>query len=209
MQKGKVLNLSKLKLINYFTQNKTLIISLIIFILGIIFGILIEDKYETFTNFTVKFLEGYINLRKTGRFLKIFSNSLFSYLLILLFFLISGTSLFGVVTVPISLCFCGIFFGNITSYLYSEYSLKGIAFNAVILIPSSIIFLILLIFVCKESVNFSLKISSLTITKGVSYNLPNQFKRFLILFLIFTGVAIISAVFNSIISLSFIKYFQF
>ncbi len=209
MQKGKVLNLSKLKFTTYFLENKTLIIALSVFLLGLIFGISITGKYDKINGFTSDFITDYISLRSTESFLKIFSDSFFTYLLILLIFIILGTSMFGVVTVPIALCFCGMFFGNVTSYLYSEYALKGIAFNAVIFIPSTIVFVVLLLFACKEAVNFSLKLSSLTIAKGVSYNLSNQFKRFLIMFLIFITVCIISAVIDAVVSLSFIKFFEF
>lgn len=209
MQRGRVLNLSRLKFTAYLKENKILIISLAVFLIGLILGITFLKKYDVINDFTKKYILEYIEIRNNDGFLKIFLNSFFTYILVLLVFLIFGTSILGVVTVPIILGFCGMFFGNITSFLYSEYALKGIAFNAVIFIPSTIIFAVLLLFACRESVNFSLKISNITITNSVSYNLSNQFKKFLIMFLLFTGICIISALVDAVISSSFIKFFQF
>ena len=209
MKKGRVLNLSQLKFTTYLLENKVLLIALFVFLIGIIFGITAVRKNNLFSNFTTEFLESYILLRESSGFFKVFFNSFFTYIIILLLFFIFGTSMFGVVTAPIILWFCGMLFGSITSHLYSEYALKGIAFNAVIFIPSTIIFAVLLLFACKESVNFSLKISSITFSNNSSFNLSNLFKKFIIMFLIFVGVCIVSAALDTVLSLSFIKYFDF
>lgn len=209
MQRGKVLNLSRLKVTGFLFENKILIISLIIYLIGIIFGIVSIGKYENFTEFTKNFVNEFIDLRITEKFSKILINSFFRSVMILLAFAVLGTSMFGAVTVPFALGVIGVFYGNVTAYLYSEFALKGIAFNAVIFLPSVIVFLIVLLLACKEAVNFSLKISSLTFSKSVSYNLSIEFKKFIILFIIFVSAALFSALIDAVISCSFIKYFQF
>ena len=209
MQRGRVLNLSRLKLTGFLLENKILIISLFLFILGIIFGTSAVFDYSKINDFTKTFVTDFIQLRNNAVFFKIFLSSFLRSVMTLLIFLIFGTSIFGVVTVPLTLTVCGVFYGSIVSYIYSEFALKGIAFNAVIFLPSSIIFIIVLLLACREAVNFSLKISSLTVSKSVSYNISNQFKRFLIMLLIFVGFSLVSALVDATVSSAFIKYFNF
>lgn len=209
MQRGKVLNLSRLKFTGFFLENKILIIGLLLFIFGIVFGVSAVSDYSKITDFAKNFVDEFIELRNDATFFRIFLNSFFSSAMILLVFLILGTSIFGVVTVPFSVAVYGMFYGTIVSYIYSEFALRGIAFNAVIFLPSSIIFIIVLLLACREAVNFSLKISSLTVSKTVSYNISNQFKRFLIMLLIFVGLSIVSALVDATVSSAFIKYFNF
>ncbi len=209
MQRGKVLNLSRLKIADFFIKNKVLILCLLLFLVGIIFGIFSVGKYENLNGFSKNFINEFISLRESEKFSKILINSFFHYLIILVVFAVFGTSMFGAITVPFLLCVIGVFHGNVTAYLYSEFALKGIAFNAVIFIPSVIIFLIVLLLACKKSANFSIKLSSLTFSKSFSFNFSVEFKKFTIMFLIFLAAVFICAIVDAIIACSFIKYFQF
>lgn len=208
MQRGKVLNLSRLRFTEVLFKNKLLIISLAVFLAGIIFGIISVGKYKNLTDFSAGFITDFMDLRNTEKFSKILLSSFFRSIAVLIVFAVLGTSMFGVVTVPFLLSVIGVIFGNITAYLYSEFALKGIAFNAVIFLPSVIVFLIVLLLASKEAVNFSLKISSLTFSKSGLYNLTLEFKKFLISFLLFISAALISSIIDAVISCSFIKYFQ-
>lgn len=209
MQRGKVLNLSKLRFTTFLVENKILIIALFSLLVGIIFGTVMFDRYEKLNSFTADYLENFIILRTDGTFIKIFLNSFFNSAVVLLIIMIFGTSMFGVVTVPLTTAVLGIFYGSVTAYLYSQFALKGIAFNAVIFLPSSIIFIIILMFACRESVKFSFKISYLTVSQTVSCNLSLEFKRFLIMFLIFLCGSVLSALTDATVSHAFIKYFEF
>ena len=208
MQRGKVLNLSRLRFTEVLFKNKLLIISLAVFLAGIIFGIISVGKYKNLTDFSAGFITDFMNLRNTEKFSKILLSSFFRSIAVLIIFAVFGTSMFGVVTVPFLLSVIGVIYGNITAYLYSEFALKGIAFNAVIFLPSVIVFLIVLLLASKEAVNFSLKISSLTFAKSGLYNLTLEFKKFLISFLLFISAALVSSFIDAVISCSFIKYFQ-
>lgn len=208
MQRGKVLNLSRLRFTEVLFKNKLLIISIAVFLAGIIFGIISVGKYKNLTDFSAGFITDFMDLRNTERFSKILLSSFFRSIAVLIVFAVFGTSMFGVVTVPFLLSVIGVIFGNITAYLYSEFALKGIAFNAVIFLPSVIVFLIVLLLASKEAVNFSLKISSLTFAKSGLYNLTLEFKKFLISFLLFISAALVSSIIDAVISCSFIKYFQ-
>lgn len=209
MQRGRVLNLSKLKITDFLIKNKILIICLILFLFGIVFGIFTLGKYQSLNSFSKDFINEFIKMRVSEKFSKILTNSFFKHVLVIVIFSVFGTSMFGVVTVPLLLCGVGVIYGNVTAYLYSEFALKGVAFNAVIFIPSVIVFLIVLVLACKESVDFSIKISSLTFSKSLSFNLSTEFKKFIIMFSIFILAAFFSAIIDAIIACSFIKYFQF
>lgn len=208
MQRGKVLNLSRLRFTEVLFKNKLLIISLAVFLAGIIFGIISVGKYKNLTDFSSGFITEFMDLRNTEKFSKILLSSFFNSVTVLIVFAVFGTSMFGVVTVPFLLSVIGVIYGNITAYLYSEFALKGIAFNAVIFLPSVIVFLIVLLLASKEAVNFSLKISSFTFSKSGLYNLTLEFKKFLISFLLFISAALVSSLIDAVISCSFIKYFQ-
>lgn len=208
MQRGKVLNLSRLRFTEVLFKNKLLIISLAVFLAGIIFGIISVGKYKNLTDFSAGFITDFMDLRNTEKFSKILLSSFFNSVTVLIVFAVFGTSMFGVVTVPFLLSVIGVIYGNITAYLYSEFALKGIAFNAVIFLPSVMVFLIVLLLASKEAVNFSLKISSLTFSKSGLYNLTLEFKKFLISFLLFISAALVSSLIDAVISCSFIKYFQ-
>lgn len=208
MQRGKVLNLSRLRFTEVLFKNKLLIISLAVFLAGIIFGIISVGKYKNLTDFSAGFITDFMDLRNTEKFSKILLSSFFRSIAVLIVFAVFGTSMFGVVTAPFLLSVIGVIYGNITAYLYSEFALKGIAFNAVIFLPSVIVFLIVLLLASKEAVNFSLKISSLTFSKSGLYNLTLEFKKFLISFLLFISAALVSSIIDAVISCSFIKYFQ-
>lgn len=208
MQRGKVLNLSRLRFTEVLFKNKLLIISLAVFLAGIIFGIISIGKYKNLTDFSSGFITEFMDLRNTEKFSKILLSSFFNSVTVLIVFAVFGTSMFGVVTVPFLLSVIGVIYGNITAYLYSEFALKGIAFNAVIFLPSVIVFLIVLLLASKEAVNFSLKISSFTFSKSGLYNLTLEFKKFLISFLLFISAALVSSIIDAVISCSFIKYFQ-
>ncbi len=209
MQRGRVLNLSKLKFSNFFIQNKILLICLTVLLMGIFFGVFSLEKYQTLYNFTENIFNDFFALRNGAGFSKILLSSLFRYCLVLVLFLIFGTSFFGVVATPFLLCIFGVLCGNITAYLYSVYALKGIAFNAIIFLPSVIVFAIVLLLVCNQTVSFSLRISSLTFTNTATHNFSLEFKKFLIMFLLFLGLCFVCAVIDAIISCSFIKYFDF
>ena len=149
MQRGKVLNLSRLRFTEVLFKNKLLIISLAVFLAGIIFGIISVGKYKNLTDFSAGFITDFMDLRNTEKFSKILLSSFFNSVTVLIVFAVFGTSMFGVVTVPFLLSVIGVIYGNITAYLYSEFALKGIAFNAVIFLPSVIVFLIVLLLASK------------------------------------------------------------
>ena len=208
MQKGRVFSLRKFGITEFFQKNSFLIILTICFILGIFLGVFIFDDISALKNYPQKYIEEYILARTDMPFLKILFISSVEFWAVLFFTFFLGTSLFGVITVPFLLILKGFLYGGITAFLYSTYALKGVAFNAVVFVPSVIIFIIVLLIAARESIRFSMKLSSLTLNKTLPFNLSQNFKDYCIKYLIFAVVVIFSSLIDALISVGILKYFS-
>ena len=126
-----------------------------------------------------------------------------------MFLFLSGTSLFGVVTVPLTVFGCGVFYGSAVAYLYFEYALKGVAFNAVIFLPSSLVLLLFLVFAARLSLNYSIELARLTMPNAMCGDLFLQFKDFSIKFLLLTLGSISAALLDGLTATSMLRFFEF
>ena len=209
MPRGKVFNLSKYHVLEFVKQNINLLISFLFVSLGLVLGLIFFDEFKLIFNLIKQFFEGYITLRKNSGFLKI---TLFSYLKILLLFMVlfvSGSSLFGIVTIPITLFGCGFFYGSAVAYLYSQFALKGVAFNAVIFLPSSLVLLLVLVFVARQAMLFSLHLARLTLPNSFQGDLFLKFKDYSLKFLFLTLSAFSASVLDGVTAISMLKFFEF
>ncbi len=207
MQKGRVLRINSFGFLDYLQKNYILLIVLFSLILGIIFGTLKLDNSEALKSFFAEQLENFFSLRNDARFNKILISSFLQSLAVLFLMFLLGASLFGVVTVPVAMFIKGFLEGGMSAFLYSQYGLKGIAFNAVILIPATVAFLIVLLIASRESIKFSFKFSSLTLSKTLPKNLSVDFKDYSIKFLILTILTLAAALLDAIITKGLIKKF--
>lgn len=209
MKKGKVLNLRGCnKIFEFVRVNNLLIILTVCFIIGLCFGVLTLKKYD----FLKSYAEGYISdfmLSRTGTgFFKITLDSFLSSMLFIFLSFSCGASLLGVVLVPLCVSVRGFLYGCVTALLYAEYSLKGIAFNAVLLLPPAIIFIIALILASLESVRFSLLLARITLPATVPTNLSYNFKNYCGRYLLFCILVLVSAVADALLSVNFLTRFS-
>lgn len=209
MKKGRVVNLNFLGgAISFTLKNKILIIVTSFFILGIALGVFLFGKYEFVLNYISHYLENFINSRTNAEFFKVFFDSLFESLLYILISFCIGTSMFGTVLVFPLIVFRAFCYGSVVALLYSEYGIKGIAFNAIIILPFSIFFIIAFLLSSCDSVKFSLLLANQTFSTGEYRNLTLGFKNYckrhcLILILVF-----ISALIDTLISVNFLPNFK-
>lgn len=208
MKKGRVLSLQKFSAAEFFKKNYFSLFLILAFIIGIFFGVYFLKNSLKLANYTKNYVEKYLLLRNTSSFLKILFSSFFNSLSVLFLNFFLGTSLFGVVTVPSLIIIKGTQYGSIIANIYSQYGVKGIAFNAVVFIPSTIIFIIILIFSSKISIRFSLKISSLTLNKTLPFNLSREFKSYSTKFIVFSVFILLSALLDAIVSVTLFNYFN-
>lgn len=207
MQKGRVLSLKRFSIFENLKTNTFLITITLLFTIGLLIGVFSQNDFLFLKNFSTEYIAEYISLRNAKGFGNIFLNSLLNFLREIFVLFLLGTSFFGIVMVPLVLLFKGIILGGATAYLYSTFSLKGIAFNAVIIIPPTLIFLIILFLCSRESVRFSIKLSCLTLPKGLPVNLSSDFKDYTVKYLILALGTIVCALIDAIISTGIIKYF--
>lgn len=209
MKKGKVINLNfKGDFYAFLVKNKVLLFVIVFFSLGIILGNFVFIKNDLLINFSNNYLIDFFDNRIDSNFINIVINSIFKSLLIFIIIFAFGSSIFGLIFIPIIIFSLGVIYSSISAILYSEYLLKGIAFHSVIILPSAAILFVGILFCAKESIEFSYKIAELTFKKNSSYNLSNDFKYFCgknILFLLFV---VISSFVDGLISSSFLKSFN-
>ena len=209
MNRGRVLNLSGVRVLEIVKTNAHSLICFLVLIIGVIFGLFMFDDFEAVTIFLEGFFNDFLKSRDGKSFIRIVLSSYLNDLLLLLIIFISGTTLFGVVTVPLSLSFCGFFYGSAVGYLYSSFALKGVAFNSVIFLPAVIVLLLFLIFAAKHSLIFSLQIARLTLPDSPQENLYIKFKDYALHFLILTIGAISSALIDGLTSVTMLRFFEF
>lgn len=208
MRKGLIVNLKRLKLFDYVTLNKIFILLCVLFIAGITVGSVIYQKNTSIVEFSKNIFENYIKIHNKSWISVLFA-SFSKYLIILLLYFLSGTSMLGVAIVPFLIFWQGIVCGNLSSYLYATYALKGIAFNAIILVPPSIIFTICCFFAARESINFSLLLAKLTLPKSKPANIYTDFRKYCGKFIIFIIFLILTAVADLVLNLLFLHFFSF
>ena len=110
----------------------------------------------------------------------------------------------GVVLVPVAAVLRGIIYGGVSAFLYSQYTVKGIAFNAVLIIPSAFVFVIALLLASRESVRFSLLIARISLPATPAVNLSYDFKNYCGRYLLISLIALASALTDAVLSCFFI-----
>lgn len=204
MRKGKVLSIKNLKFTEFIAKNNILAILMVLITAGITLGIFTESRFEILSRYSVYYVERFIALRSGVSFLSIALNSFMSSALVLLALFAVGTSMLGVILVPFLAILKGIFYGGVSALLYSEYSVKGIAFNAVLIIPSTFVFIIAFLLAARESMRFSLVIAKMSLPGAQSVNLSYDFKNFCRRYLFIALIALASALTDAVLSCSFL-----
>jgi len=209
MQHGRVLNLRGYKnIITFLQSNYWLLISAVFFIVGLSIGVFTFGKYNLVIEWSKDYLIDFINFRNSNGFFKVLIDSFLSSMFFLVLVFICGTSIFGIGLVPVCVAFRGFLYGSVTAMLYSVYSLKGIAFHAVLLMPSAVFFIIAFIMASVESVRFSLVYSRLTLPNSMPVNLSMDFKRYCYRYILFCILILLSAAADAFISCNFLSKFS-
>lgn len=209
MKRGTVLNLKFYNKVFEFVKINNLLLCLTLFFIGgFVFGIFIFDKYTSLNDWADKFVLNFISNRTDEKFFKIVFTSFFSSMLFMLYSFIGGTSIVGVISIPLIIGVKGCLLGAVSAVLYSEYFLKGIAFQAIILMPSTIIFTIALILSAREAMRFSLIVSKLTLPTSMPKNLSFDFKNYCIKNILLSLLVLLSSVIDAVISTNFLVKFS-
>ena len=207
MQKGTVLSLKGSKVIDFIAKNNILVLLVVMLITGIACGTFAVGRFETLKIYSENYLSEFIEGRTDASFISIAFDSFMTSMLMLMAVFASGTSMLGVILVPVLSVLRGLLYGCVAAMLYAEYSLRGIAFNAVMIIPSAIIFIISLLLASRESVKFSLIIVKISMPKSPAVNLYQDFKNYCGRYIFICLIALLSAVTDAVLSSSFLADF--
>ena len=204
MRKGKVLSLKNLKFTEFIAKNNILAVLVILITAGIAVGIFTESKLQVLSRYSASYVERFVALRSGESFLSVALSSFMSSALVLLALFAAGTSMLGVILVPFLAALRGVFYGGVSALLYSGYSVKGIAFNAVLIVPSAFVFVIALLLAARESMRFSLLIAKMSLPGAPSVNLSFDFKNYCGRYLFIALIALASALTDAVLSCSFL-----
>lgn len=209
MRKGIIVNLKRFKVLDYVTLNKIFLMLCMLFIAGVAVGSAVFTKNNWLSDIAEMFFNHYISIHTDANFFKKLCVCFSSYLLVLIFYFLSGTSMLGVAVTPFITVWQGILFGTVSSYLYRSHGLSGIAFNAIILIPPAVIFTVCCFFAARYAIDFSLSAARLTLPRSKPASLYINFKNYCVKYLIFIGILLICATLEIILNLLFLNFFNF
>lgn len=205
MKKGTVLSLKNLKFTDFMAKNNILVILVVLFVLGLFAGTFSGSKIGALSDYSEDYLKRFISERTNATFVSVTLDSFMGSALTLLLTFAAGTSMLGVILVPAIFLLRGALYGTVSAILYSEYSVKGIAFNAVLIVPAAIIFIISLILASRESIKFSLVIAKMTLPGSPSVNLSIDFKNYCGRYLFICLLVLASALVDAVLSCSFLS----
>lgn len=206
---SKTLNVGKL--LNYIKESKYYIFLLFLLIVGMLFGaISINFLGDGFINAVDDWFKSYVSFRTQKGFIEIFFSSFLSSTLYVMVIVLSSFGIGGIGLLPLLVFFRGFGTCSVSGLLYRNFSLQGIAFANLILLPFFIAVDFILLYICNEALNVSFRF--LDILKDVSTRGSTirpqcllLFKKTLISVMFIVFVSLIEAIF----SISFVKYFIF
>ena len=199
--KRKNMNISNLNLKN--------LIFFSLFFSGVIIGVLtIKSQEATLNGVLTDFFNSYIKERSSEGLLGCFFDTLliFSFTPFLTF--ISGLSAVGLPIIIATPAIMGALTGMATGFLFFNYSLQGLCYSSLIVVPAVSIVVATLIKCCSEAIIMSTDI--ITCIGGYQNNLKqNNIKEYCLRFLVLFVPIIISAILNVICFKSFGNLFSF
>ena len=194
-----------------FRENKFFFLCLTLIVAGMLAGSLAVNLLSgEYLNFIKDWFLSFFKFRSTAGFSRVFFNIFLSGTVYFVLVLLSSLGLTGVITLPLVVFFRGFGTCLLAGFLYREYSLTGIAFADLILLPGVLATDFLLIYICAEAVSVSF--SFLDILKDVSSRgimvrplMLKCLRKFLMVMLLFCIFSLIEALF----SVNFTHYFSF
>ncbi len=186
--KGRVYSFKKLNLPSLKPKDRLQLFFYIIFLFGFVFGIFFFSSGSRIGKIIELLFKNYIKTHHSRTLFTGFIKLLSAYLVIDIIVYIFSVSLTGIIFIPFFIFIFGYMISGILSCSYIIYEFKGIAYNATILIPPLILFMICLFSTCKVSFGFSLSLSKISLKKGSTAHTYNDFsflcKKFVLLLIV-------------------------
>lgn len=193
---------------SFLKKYKLPIISTFVFLLGLLLGsfaVSLSSGGDVFG--ILPLVRSSITSRASSPFYMIFLTSSAASLTLMLLMFLSALSAFGWLFCPIILLARGFCTGLVSGCLYSQYSLYGIGFYALIMLIPYFILSYTLIFAGSDGISLSFRIFSAVFLKSPQQLWLNKF--YTCRFLIYTAFCIVSSLADSVLSACFINFFSF
>lgn len=210
MQRGRVLKFSKGEsIIRFFSENRLYISLGALFLISFLVSVVLcKTKGDIASNFLKNFTQ-FFTYRSDNSFLSILLKSFLGSMLFIALIFSFGTSMLGIIFVPIVFSLAGFLFGGFSAVLYLEYSLGGIAFWAILILPAATVFLIALLLATISALKFSYSLAKLCFYKERKFNVFNDFKSYCSGYSAVLVIVLLSAVIDAFLSTNFLKSFKF
>lgn len=206
--KSSKLNQNKTSILEAINQNNSLIFIAFCFLLGVLAGVLIfKTKNTTDGYYSKEFIKLYKEL--SDGFVSAILHSFLYQLPYAAAIFLSGTCMVGAVLVPSVTAVRGAAYGMIMAYVYFKYSLMGIVFNLLILIPSAVMAAIAMILSSREALGFSLSLARLAFPDAKKPCIEQDFKLYCMRQLFVMLFFLTSALIQGLMSVSFVSFFEF
>ena len=209
MRNSAILNLNRTKCLSVLSKHRMLIFILLSYVAGIVLGVFWLKNSNAIYEIAAADFDKFLSARTGVPFFKVFYNSFLSLLPVCLVLFLCGTSVVGVVLIPIAVCYCGFDYGICTGYLYKEYLLQGIAFNSLILIPCTLIAILGYVMLSREAFSFSSNLLRVTMPNVKESNIYSSFKGYCKKFLLQILIFVASALLETVLTVSFLSFFSF
>lgn len=192
----------------FATKNAAIFIVVGCVICGLLAGTLFFKFKNTGGNyFEVDFFNFFAGLK--GGYLRAFGNAMMRILPFAALIFLSGSSMVGMVLTPVITFAFGWQFGLICSYAYVHYSLNGIMFNLLMIIPSAVILSIGIILSARESIHFALCIARLTFPNKQEIILYDDFRLYCMRQLFVLLFYLAAGLLQTVLGCAFSGYFNF
>ena len=180
-------------------------------LIGMLCGSLsVHELHEPYLQFTEKWFDSFLNDKINSSFFDLFFDSFLSSVLYIVLIVVSSLGISGIPILPLTIFFRGFCTCAIFGLLYREYSLQGIAFADLLLLPSYLCFNFLLVLISGDALKLSfdfLQIVKMNGSESIALKVSLvSFLRKILYSAI--AVTVINAA-EAIFTVCFIKYFNF
>ena len=178
------------------------------FSVGIILGAVYVNSESVIIEKLSVVVDSYTSLKAEQGIGEIFLNSCFSNLLFVFTNIFFSFSLIGYPVIFFIPLLKGLGIGSVCGYLYATYKLSGLGYTLLTILPGTVVSAFALIMASYNGCEYS-KNAYLKAISGKGQFEKGETKIFLLRQLLFIGICVVSSFIDSLLSLAFLRFFEF
>lgn len=184
-------------------KNNLIILVLIVFIIGLIFGsiyitILSHDQKTTVLNQVTSYFKSASKMSFQDK-IEIFKNSLYSNLIYTIVMWLLGISIIGLPIIFIMIFFKSFILGFSVSSIFAKYGIKGLLKVILYILPTNIVMTIFIVFLASYSILVSIKIF-LAVFKKQTINFKTFMGKYLFILVLAVLLSILCSLYDAFIN---------